>query len=179
MKDFHAPQINFERLQQIDSGIIPDEEAEPVVSEADDDESAEGIKVESVKENTSDTKEDSSEESTDRVVVELAEKKDVQSSIPVAVDFVSEEESTEQTIPSDESTEEQEIDTDINSEEIVEQAIQNTLEEQPEKEEPIKADLKENEEKFWIGVFYHPSATPDLPPQPSQNANFGIFFRFW
>ena len=40
----------------------------------------------------------------------------------------------------------------------------------------FEKDLKENEEKFWFEVFYHPSNTPDLPPQPPQNANFNIFF---
>ena len=29
--------------------------------------------------------------------------------------------------------------------------------------------------KSWFGVFYHPSTTPGLPPQPPKNANFGIF----
>ena len=37
------------------------------------------------------------------------------------------------------------------------------------------AGLKENEEKSRFGVFYHPFTTPGLPPQPPQNANFGIF----
>ena len=38
-----------------------------------------------------------------------------------------------------------------------------------------KAGLKKNDEKFCLGLFYHPSTFSSLPSQPPQNAILGIY----